>query len=96
MTDRLLLQEALVPRDDSESSWEAFADDLAALHRSTAHEVFGWPHEGGLGRVTQHNYLSTCGARPCLGAADGVLLDGMGGLTASRPRWPQLALGRAR
>jgi len=55
VTDRLLLLEALAARSDSETSWEAFAHDLAALHRSTVHERFGWPHDGYLGRVAQHN-----------------------------------------
>ncbi len=55
VTDRLLLLEALSPRDDSERSWEAFAHDLAALHRNTMHDVFGWPHDGYLGRVVQRN-----------------------------------------
>ena len=55
VTDRLLLLEALAARDDGESSWEAFAYDLAALHHSTVHEVFGWPRDNYLGRVTQHN-----------------------------------------
>jgi len=55
VTDRLLLLEALATRDDSESSWEAFAHDLAALHRGTVHDAFGWPHDGYLGRVVQRN-----------------------------------------
>ena len=55
VTDRLLLLEALAPRDDSEDSWEAFAHELAALHRSTVHDRFGWPGDGYLGRVVQHN-----------------------------------------
>jgi fructosamine-3-kinase len=55
VTDRLLLLEALAARDDSESSWEAFAHDLAALHRSTVHEGFGWARDGYLGRVVQRN-----------------------------------------
>ncbi len=54
-TDRMLLLEALAPRDDSEASWEAFAHDLAALHRGTAHEMFGWVSDGYLGRVVQQN-----------------------------------------
>src|SRR6266704_3449722 len=54
-TDRMLLLEALAPRDDSEASWEAFAHDLAALHRGTAHEMFGWASDGYLGRVVQQN-----------------------------------------
>ena len=55
VTDRLLLLEALATRDDSKSSWEAFAHDLAALHRNAVHEAFGWPHDGYLGRVVQRN-----------------------------------------
>jgi fructosamine-3-kinase len=54
-TGRLLLLEALAPRDDSEASWEAFAHDLAALHRGTVHEMFGWASDGYLGRVVQQN-----------------------------------------
>jgi fructosamine-3-kinase len=54
-TDRVLLLEALAPRADSETSWEAFAHDLAALHRGTAHEMFGWARDGYLGRVVQQN-----------------------------------------
>lgn len=55
VTRRLLLLEALADRDDSERSWEAFADDLAALHRSTAGDRFGWHHHGYLGRLRQVN-----------------------------------------
>jgi fructosamine-3-kinase len=54
-TDRLLVLEALRHRDDSEQSWEAFAHDLAAVHRATVHDRFGWPADGYLGRVTQRN-----------------------------------------
>ena len=54
-TGQLLLLEALAARDDSEGSWEAFAHDLAALHRSTVHETFGWARDGYLGRVVQQN-----------------------------------------
>ncbi len=61
VTDRLLLLEALVPRDDSKTSWEAFAHNLAALHRSTVHEAFGWPHDGYLGRVVQQNPWTVSG-----------------------------------
>jgi fructosamine-3-kinase len=42
VTDRSLLLEALAPRDDRDSSWEAFAHDIAALHRDTVHDGFGW------------------------------------------------------
>lgn len=55
VTKRMLLLEALTDRDDSERSWEAFADDLAALHRSTADDRFGWHHDGYLGRLRQVN-----------------------------------------
>ena len=61
VTDRLLLLEALAARDDSESSWEAFAHDLAALHRSTVHEMFGWARAGYLGRVVQQNPWTASG-----------------------------------
>jgi fructosamine-3-kinase len=61
VTDRLLLLEALVARDDSESSWEAFAHDLAALHRGTVHQMFGWAHDGYLGRVVQRNPWTASG-----------------------------------
>ena len=46
VTGRLLLLEALVARDDSERSWEEFARDLAAAHRSTTGTKFGWDHDG--------------------------------------------------
>ena len=58
VTEQLILFEALAARDDSESSWEAFAHDLAALHRGhrgTVQDLFGWPHDGYLGRVVQQN-----------------------------------------
>ena len=61
VTDQLLLLEALTARDDSESSWEAFAHDLAALHRGTVHDLFGWPHDGYLGRVVQQNPWTASG-----------------------------------
>ncbi len=55
VTRRMLLLEALADRDDGERSWEAFADDLAALHRGTAGDRFGWQHDGYLGRLRQIN-----------------------------------------
>jgi len=54
-TDRLIVLEALGRRDDGEQSWEAFAHDLAAVHRTTVHDRFGWPADGYLGRITQRN-----------------------------------------
>lgn len=61
VTDRLILLEALAARDDSESSWKAFAHDLAALHRGTVHDRFGWPRDGYLGRVVQQNPWTASG-----------------------------------
>jgi fructosamine-3-kinase len=54
-TDRLLAMEPLAPRDDSEQAWERLARDLAAVHRATVHDRFGWPSDGYLGRVAQRN-----------------------------------------
>jgi fructosamine-3-kinase len=51
----MLLLEAMGPRDDSERSWEQFAADLAAAHRSTTGNRFGWHRDGYLGRLRQLN-----------------------------------------
>lgn len=61
VTDRLLLLEALAARDDSQTAWEAFAHDLAALHRGTVHHRFGWARDGYLGRVAQRNTWTPSG-----------------------------------
>jgi fructosamine-3-kinase len=61
VTERLLLLEALAPLDDSEQSWERFARDLAAAHRSTAGDRFGWAHDGYLGRLPQVNTWTASG-----------------------------------
>jgi fructosamine-3-kinase len=53
VTGRLLLLEALAARDDSERSGEAFDRDLAAAHRGTTGDRFGWHHDGYLGRLRQ-------------------------------------------
>jgi fructosamine-3-kinase len=55
VTSRLLLLEALQPRDDSVKSWEAFARDLSGMHRGTVHQRFGWHRDGYLGRLRQVN-----------------------------------------
>jgi fructosamine-3-kinase len=60
-TGRLLVLEALAARDDSDSSWDEFAQNLAAMHRSTGSPRFGWPRDGYLGRVAQHNDWSVRG-----------------------------------
>jgi fructosamine-3-kinase len=46
VTGRMLLLEALAARDDAEPSWEGFARDLAAVHRGTAGNRFGWHRDG--------------------------------------------------
>jgi fructosamine-3-kinase len=61
VTGRLLLLEALAARDDSERSWERFARDLAAAHRSTAGTQFGWHRNGYLGRFRQVNTWTASG-----------------------------------
>lgn len=61
VNDRMLVLEALAPRDDSRQSWEAFAHDLAAVHRGTVHGCFGWPGQGYLGRVAQRNPWTASG-----------------------------------
>ena len=55
VTDRLLLLEALVPRDDSAVSWEAFGRDMAGAHRAVVSNRFGWAADGWLGRLRQVN-----------------------------------------
>jgi fructosamine-3-kinase len=55
VTGRLLLLGALVPRDDSAGSWEAFARDMAGAHRAVVSDRFGWPCDGYLGRLRQVN-----------------------------------------
>jgi fructosamine-3-kinase len=61
VTERLLLLEALAPLGDSEQSWERFARDLAAAHRGTAGDRFGWPRDGYLGRLRQVNTWTASG-----------------------------------
>ncbi len=55
VTDQLLLLEALVPRDDSAGSWEAFGRDMARAHRAVVSARFGWRADGWLGRLRQVN-----------------------------------------
>jgi fructosamine-3-kinase len=40
---------------DTDRAWEAFARDLAAAHRGTVSDRFGWPEDGWLGRLRQVN-----------------------------------------
>ena len=47
VTDRLLLLEALVPRDDSAGSWEAFGRDMAGAHRAVVSAGSAGPPMGG-------------------------------------------------
>src|SRR5262249_35664654 len=55
VTSRLLLLEALAPAAGGERSWERFARDLAAAHRATTGDRFGWHHDGYLGQFRQVN-----------------------------------------
>ena len=55
VTQRMLVLEALGPRDDSRTAWEAFAHDLACLHGGTIHDRFGWHRDGYLGWLPQYN-----------------------------------------
>jgi fructosamine-3-kinase len=48
VTGRLLLLEALAPRDDSAESWEAFGRELAGAHRAVVSDRFGWAADGWL------------------------------------------------
>jgi fructosamine-3-kinase len=61
VNDQLIVLEALASRDDSKKSWEAFAYDLAALHRATVSNRFGWHGDGYLGRVVQRNPWTASG-----------------------------------
>lgn len=60
-TSKLLLLEALAPCADGERSWEGFARDLAAAHRTTAGNRFGWHHDGYLGQFRQVNTWAASG-----------------------------------
>jgi fructosamine-3-kinase len=55
VTRKLILLEALPARRDTPQAWERFARDLAAVHRSTVHDQFGWPRDGYQGRLRQVN-----------------------------------------
>lgn len=61
VTSRLLLLEALQPRDDSVASWQGLARGMAALHRGTVHDRFGWHRDGYLGRLAQVNSWAASG-----------------------------------
>jgi fructosamine-3-kinase len=55
VTERVLVMEALSPRDDRQPAWDAFAHDLAALHDGTVHDRFGWHGDTYLGWLPQTN-----------------------------------------
>jgi len=61
ITDRLLLLEALAEVPDAGQGWEAFARDLAATHRGTVSDRFGWAEDGWLGRLRQVNTWTASG-----------------------------------
>lgn len=52
---RLLVLEQMRPRRDDEPFWERLAHTVAALHRSTVSDRFGWHRDGWLGRLRQDN-----------------------------------------
>jgi fructosamine-3-kinase len=61
VTRRLLLLEALPALQDSPEAWERFARELAAVHRGTVHDRFGWHGDGYLGRLRQVNSWTASG-----------------------------------
>jgi len=61
VTRHLMLLEALSAGQDSPQAWERFARDMAAAHRGTAHDRFGWHRDGYLGRLRQVNTWTTSG-----------------------------------
>jgi fructosamine-3-kinase len=60
-TDRVLVLEALSGRVDQDAAWEAFAHDLASLHRETVGDRFGWSRDGYCGKLRQFNRWTTDG-----------------------------------
>jgi fructosamine-3-kinase len=60
-TRHMILLEALSPLPDSPAAWERFARDLAAAHRGTVHDLFGWHRDGYLGRLRQVNTWTASG-----------------------------------
>ena len=61
VTRRLLLLEALPALQDSPEAWDRFARELAAVHRGTVHDRFGWHRDGYLGRLRQVNTWTISG-----------------------------------
>lgn len=61
VTGRLLLLEALAEVPDAGQAWEGFARDLAATHRGTVSDRFGWSEDGWLGRLRQVNTWAASG-----------------------------------
>lgn len=52
---RLLVLAKMRPRRDDERFWERLAHMVAAMHKSTVGERFGWHRDGWLGRLRQDN-----------------------------------------
>ena len=61
VTQHLLLLEALPACPDRPAAWGRFARDLAAAHRGTVHDRFGWHRDGYLGRLGQINTWTISG-----------------------------------
>ncbi|SHK59002.1 fructosamine kinase family protein [Actinacidiphila paucisporea] len=60
-SSRILVLERMRPRRDDERFWEQLAHMLAALHKSTVSDRFGWHRDGWLGRLRQDNTWETDG-----------------------------------
>ncbi|MFS0695819.1 fructosamine kinase family protein [Streptomyces nitrosporeus] len=60
-SSRLLVLERMRPLRDDERFWEQFAHMIAALHRNTVTDHFGWHRDGWLGRLRQDNTMETDG-----------------------------------
>jgi fructosamine-3-kinase len=69
VTPRLLLLEALSKCAGTVDGWETFARSLAAMHRGTRHDRFGWPRDGYLGRLRQVNLRERLSTLAHFGAA---------------------------
>ena len=61
VTRQLILLEALSALPDNAEAWERFARELAAAHRATVHDRFGWNRDGYLGQLRQVNTWTTNG-----------------------------------
>jgi fructosamine-3-kinase len=61
ITRHMIVLEALSALQDAPAAWERFARELAAVHRGTVHDRFGWHRDGYLGRLRQVNTWTISG-----------------------------------